>query len=216
MRSKLADKDAKTLDYIRAAAFSSLRLGGFTIDMLSKLGLKDLGKDIETQGLKNITTGRVAYYVQGVQAICKDPTSFRGHNLIQRLKEGLEEYPVVGFNHPFPYSLAVLALCNSGHGSDSYRNYTVMIRNMIQNNIHNNPTHGGDTAALAIVALTCMYNKQPRPKPCYWWCYSRRKSLRDLLRKTIRHAASWLTRTQKRDGRFGNSITTALAVQVCI
>lgn len=180
--------------------------------MFSSLGLNDFGKDIDNK----TTTGRIAYYVQGVLAICKDPKSFRGHDLVKRLQDGLKKYPVVGFNHPFQYSLAVLALCTSGHGQHLYRNYTVAITKMVHDSIKNNPGHGGDTVSLAIMAMTCMYDKQPRPRPCYWWtCYRRRKhSLRYLLRKSIRYAASWLKRQQKRDGSFGNSITTALAVQV--
>ncbi|KAK3737544.1 hypothetical protein QZH41_010653, partial [Actinostola sp. cb2023] len=221
IRSKLADKKVATFGYIRAAAFNSLRLGGFTIDMLSKLGLQDLGEDIDKQGLNNITTGRIAYYVQGVQAICKHPAAFHGHDLIKRLKDGIKEYPVVGFNHPFPYSLAVLALCTSGHGSESFSTYTHMIRNMTYHNIKNNPVHSGDTVALATMALTCMYSKQPKPKPCYfghWFCYyrNRKRSLREVLRRTIWETARWLKRQQKRDGSFGNSITTALVVQALL
>lgn len=218
IRTKLADSNVITFDYIRGAAFNSLRLGGFTIDMLSPLGLSDFGKDLDTQGVNNITTGRIAYYVLGVLAICKDPKSFRGHNLVNRLQQGLKQYPVVGFNHPFQYSLAVLALCISGNGQQFYRDYTLAISKMIRDNVNSNPGHSGDTVSMAIMALTCMYDKQPRPSRCFFWsCYRRRRnSLRYLLRKVITRAALWLKRQQKRDGSFGNSITSALAVQVML
>lgn len=216
LRSNLADSNVITFDYIRGAAFNSLRLGGFTIDMLSSLGLSDFGKDLDTQGANNITTGRIAYYVLGVLAICKDPKSFRGVNLVQRLQQGLKEYPVTGFDHPFQYSLAVLALCISGNGQNLYRNYTLAIEKMMRDNVSSNPGHSSDTVSMAIMALTCMYDKQPRPKRCYFLsCYRRRRhSLRYLLKRIITRAASWLGKQQKRDGSFGNSITSALAVQV--
>jgi hypothetical protein len=194
--------------------------------MVSQLGIEDIGKYIDQQGLNNITIGRVAYIVLGVLAICKDPRAFHDYNLIKRLEDGIKEYPVVGFNHPFPYSLAVLALCTSGHGQQSYSTYTMMLKKMILENTGS--VHAGDTIAMATMALSCMYERQAELKACNYRyrcryrCRHRHRPAnrpracnnRYRLRRIISYATRWLRRQQKRDGSFGNSITTALAAQV--
>jgi hypothetical protein len=201
LRAKLEDDNSLFPVYTRAVALSSLRLAGYTMDMLSKLGTDDLASEIHKHGLDKITTGRIAYYVHGALAICKDPRSFYGYNLIKRLQDGIKEYPVVGFNHPFPYSLAVLSLCISGYGQHSYLEYTLKIRDMINQNIHT--THSGDTIAMATMALTCMEEKKKDDRTCS-----------SVLQKTISLATKWMMKNQNDDGSFGNSITTAHVAKV--
>lgn len=187
--------------------------------MISKLGVEKIGEYIDKEGLKNITTGRVAYIVLGVKAICQDPRAFHGYNLIKRVEDGIKEYPIVGFNHPFQYALAVLSLCTSGHSQASYETYTKMLAKMILKN--RKSVHAGDTIAMATMALSCMYKKQrPRHLDCRYRYWHRRAADRKLcrvmskLRWILWFATRWLRRQQKRDGSFGNSITSALTVQV--
>ena len=188
--------------------------------MLSRLGDEKIGEYIDKQGLNNITTGRLAYIVLGVKALCQDPKSYHGYNLIKTVEDGIKKYPVVGFNHPFPYALAVLSVCTSGYGQDSYETYTKMLSKMIMKN--RNSVHAGDTISMATMALTCMYKslRRLRRLDCRYVYWYRRTAdrklcrLRSKLRWIIWFATRWLRRRQKRDGSFGNSITSAHAVQV--
>lgn len=203
LRGKLEENFPFNPEYTRAVVIRSLRLSGYTLDMLTKLGtnLNDLAHELHQQGLEKISTGRIAYYVQGVISICQDPRAFHGHNLIKRLQDGLKAYPVVGFNHPYPYSLAVLSLCMSGHGKTFYLEYALKIRDIV--NI--NSTHSKDTVALATMALACMRDKKKDDLICS-----------NVLKQTIKVATNWLMAQQKSDGSFGNSITTAHVAKVCL
>ncbi|XP_031557454.1 transcobalamin-2-like [Actinia tenebrosa] len=198
LRGKLEENFRFDPEYTRAVVIRSLRLAGYTVDMLNNLGtnLDDLANELHQQGLGKISTGRIAYYVQGVLSICQDPRAFHGHNLIKRLEDGIKAYPVVGFNHPFPYSLAVLSLCMSGHGEASYSEYALKIRNTINQII--NSTHSKDTVAMATMALACMRDKTKNDAICS-----------NVLKKTIKVATNWMMTKQNSNGSFGNSITTA-------
>ena len=137
--------------HVNGFAFHSLRLVGHPVEH----GAEVLNVEIIKQGgLASIPGGPLAVYILGALASCQDPWKFHGMDLVTSLYQKLEKFPQVGFNHPFQYSLAIIALCTAGKdvGQRKYLNYI----------IHNIPYQtaaahaSGDTLAMHVFALTCV------------------------------------------------------------
>lgn len=197
IRSKVLDKNTFMRGHHLGAALSSLRLTGFSMDMLSRVGKEKLQNDIKTRNMSEVTPGEAGYYILGALGTCQDPKDYA--RLVKRLKDGIPEYPVVGFDHPFPYGLAILGLCISGEGRELYPSYADKLVPLIKKSVH--LTHAGDTMSMLTLALSCIYKDE---------------SLKNnqTIKTTLKQAANTLVNSQKKDGSFGNSITTALSVQV--
>lgn len=187
--------------HVSAFAFHSLRLIGHSVET----GAEHLNAEIINADIGSLSGGRVAHYVLGALASCRDPQNFYDFNLVSSLKTKLSKYPQVGFDHPFQYSLAVLALCSSRHdlGRTKYGYVDKILQSI--------PTHSpviasGDTLALQIMALTCVTKS------------IKRKGSEAILQKIqdgIDLASTELVNRQLNDSTFGeNEVTAALASQV--
>lgn len=182
-------------------AFHSLRLVGHSVEH----GAEVLNAEIIKQGgLGSIPGGPLAVYILGALATCQDPWKFYGKDLVTSLYQKLDKFPQVGFNHPFQYSLAIIALCTAGKdvGQKKYLNYI----------IHNIPNQtaasyaSGDTLSMHIFALTCV--KQFVKKPGQFRLKLRR------IQGGINAAIKILYKRQLLDGTFGeNEVTAALSYQ---
>ena len=179
-------------------AFHSLRLVGHSVEH----GAEVLNAEIIKQGgLDSIPGGPLAVYILGALATCQDPRKFYGMDLVTSLYQKLDKFPQVGFNHPFQYSLAIIALCTAGKdvGQRKYLNYI----------LHNIPQQGaavhasGDTLSMHIFALTCV--KQFVKKA---------GEFRLKMESGINDAIEILYKRQLLDGTFGeNEVTAALSYQ---
>ena len=179
-------------------AFHSLRLVGHSVEH----GAEVLNAEIIKQGgLDSIPGGPLAVYILGALATCQDPRKFYGMDLVTSLYQKLDKFPQVGFNHPFQYSLAIIALCTAGKdvGQRKYLNYI----------LHNIPQQGaavyssGDTLSMHIFALTCV--KQFVKKA---------GEFRLKMEGGINDAIEILYKRQLLDGTFGeNEVTAALSYQ---
>ena len=131
-------------------------------------------------------------------AACGDPRNFQGQDLVKELQGKLRKYPVVGFNHPFPYNLAVLALCTAGASVSSDQ------IERVARGAQNDSTHGVDTLSLGVVAAGCLYQRQYKNN--------------DTVKRHITNAVAHLKRIQETNGgkKFGNEISTANGVMVRI
>ena len=121
--------------------------------------------------------------------------------LVQRMKDGISEYPVVGFNHPFPYGLAVLGLCMSGEGRECIQ---VMPTSWCRSSRSQLSCTMLETqVSMLTLALSCIHKDE---------------SLKNnqTIKSTLQDAANTMVNSQKKDGSFGNSITTSLVFQVII
>lgn len=182
-------------------AFHSLRLVGHSVEH----GAAVLNAEIVKQGgLGSIPGGPLAVYILGVLATCQDPWQFYGLDLVTSLHRKLDKFPQVGFNHPFQYSLAVIALCTAGKdvGQRKYLNYI----------IHNIPNQtpaahaSGDTLSMHIFALTCVKKFVKGAKQF---------SLKRRIQGGIDAASKILYKRQLLDGTFrANEVTAALSYQV--
>ncbi|XP_020616706.1 gastric intrinsic factor-like [Orbicella faveolata] len=128
-------------------------------------------------------------------------------DLVTSLYQKLDKFPQVGFDHPFQYSLAIIALCTAGKdvGQKKYLNYI----------IHNIPNQtaashaSGDTLSMHIFALTCV--KQFVKKPGQFRLKMRR------IQGGINAAIKILYKRQLLDGTFGeNEVTAALSYQALL
>ena len=183
-------------------AFHSLRLVGHSVEH----GAEVLNAEIVKQGgVASIPGGPLAVYILGALATCHDPWKFYGLDLVTSLYQKLDKFPQLGFNHPFQYSLAIIALCTAGKdvGQRKYWNYI----------IHNIPNQtaaahaSGDTLSMHVFALTCVKEFAKKAGQ------SRYKMRR--IQGGINAAIKILYKRQLRDGTFGeNEVTAALSYQV--
>lgn len=182
-------------------AFHALRLVGHSVEH----GAEVLNTEIIKQGgLGSIPGGPLAVYILGALATCQNPWQFYGLDLVTSLHQKLDKFPQVGFNHPFQFSLAIIALCIAGKdvGQKKYLNY---IRNNIPN--QTKAAHAsGDTLSMHIFALTCA--KQFVKKGGQFRLKKRR------IQAGIDAASKILYKRQLLDPTFGeNEVTAALSYQ---
>ena len=188
--------------HVSAFAFHSLRLIGHSVET----GVEHLNAEIINAANGSLSGGRVAHYILGALASCRDPENFYDFHLVSSLKTKLEEYPQVGFSHPFQYSLAVLALCSSRRDLGRVKfGYVDKILHNIQGQLPS-VLASGDTLAVQIMALTCVKKS------------IKRKGSELILKKIadgISIASTELVSRQLNDSTFGgNEVTAALASQV--
>lgn len=187
--------------HVNGFAFHALRLVGHSVEH----GAEVLnGEIIKQGGLGSIPGGPLAVYILGALATCQNPWQFYGLDLVTSLNQKLDKFPQVGFNHPFQFSLAIIALCIAGKdvGQKKYLNY-------IRNNIPNQTTAAhasGDTLSMHIFALTCV--KQFVKKGGQFKFKKRR------IQAGIDAASKILYKRQLLDPTFGeNEVTAALSYQ---
>ena len=186
--------------HVSAFAFQSLRLIGHSVET----GAEHLNAEIINADIGSLSGGRVAHYVLGALASCRDPRNFYDFNLVRSLETKLSNYPQVGFNHPFQYSLAVLALCSSGRmklALGYVKNILLSISEQLPS-VH----ASGDTLAMQIMALTCASKSIKKKKS---------EAILKRIKDGIKDASTELVIRQLNDSTFGqNEVTAALALQV--
>ena len=186
--------------HVSAFAFHSLRLIGHSVEG----GADHLNDELTTSGLDSISGGRLAHYVHGALATCRDPQKFYDFDLIQALEIKLEKYPEPGFDHPFQYGLAVLALC-SNRGRIDVKKLTKHVRK-IKSKIESQLGGYGDTDTLSVevLALSCILKAKN----------SEGKLLTDA-QEAVDAASLELHQRQQKDATFHeNEVSAALAAQV--
>ena len=184
--------------HVSAFAFQSLRLIGHSVEA----GAEHLNAEIINADIDSLSGGRVAHYIHGALASCRDPQNFYDFNLVSSLEIKLSNYPQVGFNHPFQYSLAVLALCSSGRMELGYVNNILLSISEQLPSLY----ASGDTLAMQIMALTCVTRSIKRKES---------EAILKKIKDGIKEASTELVKRQLNDSTFGeNEVTAALALQV--
>ena len=164
---------------------------GFSIEEILKMRINS------TKNLSTIATPHLGLIIQGVISICKDPRNFFGHDLIQPLLDGFPKFKTYpSFSNYFGYSLAVIALYNSGEQIPEF-----VIRELINGTYRKVGYHSVDIDALILTALSCVSSSDT------------------MLQREVYGAISYLvkgliTKQNKTTGAFGNQYSTALAVEV--
>lgn len=193
-------------------AFLSLKLLGFALDDSATTHLKS---EIHKHNIYFIPIARLAHYIHGVLSTCGNPSKFHKHNLdlVRHVKKGLAHFPIVEssmFETHFEYSVAVLALCNSGHVVKERfaKVLTKKLKSLKRKGKAEvkNP-FSPDTAAMATTALSCVYKNQAK---------SMNREYRKKLQLAIKLGVHLLLEQQNDDGSFGNEVTTALVVQAIL
>lgn len=189
--------------HVSAFAFQSLRLIGHPVET----GAEHLNAAIINADIGSLSGGRVALYILGALASCRDPSNFYSFNLVSSLKAKLSKYPQAGFNHRFQYSLAVIALCSSRHGLGRMKfGYVGKILESIQKQL-SSVFASGDTLAMQIMALTCVKKSIIKGKGS--------EAILEKIEEGINIASTELVNRQLNDISFGeNEVTAALASQV--
>lgn len=190
--------------HVSAFAFQSLRLIGHPVET----GAEHLNAEIINADIGSLSGGRVALYILGALASCRDPSNFYNFNLVSSLKAKLSKYPQAGFNHRFQYSLAVMALCSSRHGLGRMKFvYVGKILESIQKQL-SSAFASGDTLAMQIMALTCV-KKSIKGKGS--------EAILEKIEEGIDIASTELVNRQLNDISFGeNDVTAALASQALL
>ncbi|XP_013781508.1 uncharacterized protein CG3556-like [Limulus polyphemus] len=139
---------------------------------------------------KVLSAGKLALYVNGLLAACRNPRNY----FTVDLTETLMEYNFTASE--FSYALVSLALCNSGRNLSGER--IAHLLGEIQ------PKPGAhfwtDTQALIVMALSCVARKEG---------YS-------YLESNISTVLEHFKEIQKPDGSFGNVYTSGLVVQALL
>ena len=185
-----------------AFVFHSLRLIGHSVET----GAEHLNAEIINADIGSLSGGRVALYILGALASCRDPQNFYDFNLVSSLKAKLSKYPQPGFNHPYQYSLAAMALCSSRH--DLGRMKFSYVDKILQSIPERLPSGfaSGDTLAMQIMALTCV-KKSMKTRGS--------EAILEKIKDGIDLASTELVNRQLNDSTFGeNEVTAALASQV--
>ena len=205
-------KEKATEPYRAGSIFATLRIAGHRPKTLLTDYKNASGFSIEetlndtlyshnsTNGnLSAIPTPHLGLIIQGVISICKDPRNFTGHNLTKLLREGFPQFKTYpSFNNYFGYSLAVIALYNSGEKIPES-----VIRELINGTYRKVSYYSVDIDALILTALSCVSRSNV------------------TLQHEVDNAMSYLvegliTKQNKTTGAFGNQYSTALAVEVNI
>ena len=204
-------KQTTTLFPYRAGSmFATLRLVGHRPQTLLSDFKNNKGDSIEETlknyldsvqkqpgGLSSIPTGQLALIIQGVISICQDPEDFHGYDLFSPLYSGFPLFKKTpSFNNYFQYSLAVIALCNSGQQIP--RN---VIKKLIKGANIVFTTHLVDYDALILTALSCVSKS------------SMHRKIEEASKKLVQRLISLQNVTT---GAFGNQYSTALAVEVIV
>ena len=186
-----------------AVILHSLRLIGYPVEK---------GADVLTAGIiKNdigsMPGGRVGSYILGAMATCQDPHHVNQSKLIRALKTKLDKYPHLGFNHPFQYSWAVMALCSTGIDLGKKKlAYAKKVMESSKQRLARVEGCTGDTLHMQVLALTCV-EKTLKRNDSRW--------LKEKIRDTIKRASDRIVKSQMNDSTFGeNVVTAALASQV--
>ena len=208
LRQYYQDNNSFIRPHTASSMMIPLRLSGHSADTLlsdfknsSSFSIDETLRDYlneqnRTHGnLINIPTGRLAYIIHGVVAICKDPEDFYGHNLSVPLLYGIKRFPIPGtFNNYFQYSLAAIAFCIRG-----VKVPEIMVDKLLErvNRTFKSSTHSNDINALVLIALSCVARS-------------------DKVDRAVEKLVHWFIseRQNSRTGDFGNQYSTALAVQV--
>lgn len=200
LRNQQDENGTYGLGHVSAFAFHSLRLIGHSVET----GAEHLNAEIIKGDIGSLSGGRVALYILGALATCRDPQNFYDFNLVSSLKNKLSKYPQVGFDHPFQYSLAVMALCSSG--KDLGRKKTTYVKEILHSVPDQTDYASGDTLAMQVMALTCIKKSIKKQG---------NKALIKKINKGINTTSSELAKRQLNDTTFGeNEVTAALASQV--
>ena len=180
--------------HVSAFVFHSLRMIGHSVDK----GADHMNAEITTRGLGSIPGGRVALYVHGAIAACRDPKRFYNFNLIRALTTKLKKFPKPGFGDYFKYSLAVLALCSSGHNALPY------VDKIIERISSRKIDEYVDTLTYEIMALSCVRSRGGR------------KAV-EKVQNSIREGSQELLRRKGNESHIDNNeVSTALVSQVGI
>ncbi|CAH3111192.1 unnamed protein product [Porites lobata] len=172
------------------------------------------GADVLTAGIiKNdigsMPGGRVGSYILGAMATCQDPHHVNQSKLIRALKTKLDKYPHLGFNHPFQYSWAVMALCSTGIDLGKKKlAYTKKVMESSKQRLAREEGCTGDTLHMQVLALTCV-EKTLKRNDSRW--------LKEKIRDAIKRASDRIVKSQMNDSTFGeNVVTAALASQALL
>lgn len=151
--------------------------------------------------------GRVGSYILGAMATCQDPHHVNQSKLIRALKTKLDKYPHLGFNHPFQYSWAVMALCSTGIDLGKKKlAYAKKVMESSKQRLAREEGCTGDTLHMQVLALTCV-EKTLKRNDSRW--------LKEKIRDAIKRASDRIVKSQMNDSTFGeNVVTAALASQV--
>ena len=147
--------------------------------------------------LSTIPTPHLGLIIQGVITICKDPRNFHEHDLIQALLDGFPKYRTYPrFNNYFGYSLAVIALCNSGEEIPNF-----VIRELLKGANRKVSYYIVDIDALILTALSCVLSSNSFQQ-------------RQVHQASAKLVQSLISKQNTTNGAFGNHISTALVVEV--
>ena len=203
MQNQQDENGAYGEGHATAVILHSLRLIGYPVEK---------GADVLTSGIiKNdigsMPGGRVGSYILGAMATCQDPHHVNQSKLIRALKTKLDKYPHLGFNHPFQYSWAVMALCSTGIdlGKKKFA-YAKKVMESSKQRLDREEGCSGDTLHMQVLALTCV-EKTLKKNDSRW--------LKEKIRGAIKRASDRIAKSQMNDSTFGeNVVTAALASQV--
>lgn len=131
-----------------------------------------------------MTPGRLAQYTLALNAICRDPRQFHGHDLIGSLQHHEAELD-------FEFAFSSLAVCSSGAHVRKRQ-----IRRLLDIAVKASD-HNVDTLSMVLLALNCIVRDH------------RNRNLDHYVKKP----SVGLAEQQHTDGSFGNLHSTALAVQ---
>ncbi|KAJ9596725.1 hypothetical protein L9F63_012248, partial [Diploptera punctata] len=131
-----------------------------------------------------MTPGRLAQYTLALNAICRDPRQFHGHDLIGSLQHHEAELD-------FEFAFSSLAICSAGAHVRKRQ-----IRRLLDIAVRASD-HNVDTLSMVLLALNCIVRDH------------RNRNLDHYVKKPSRGLAD----QQHTDGSFGNLHSTALAIQ---
>lgn len=163
-------------------------------NLSSQLSIKQLEIDVllglwSRKHENPLRAGRLAQYVYALQAVCKNPRDFHGHDLVAVL-EHMETY------RPFELGYVILAQCNTG--AHIRKKHLRLLLDAFDNLTDTWQT--ADTVSMLVQALTCVLKQK------------RNRSLVSALHRPVKS----LKKVQKEDGSFGNVHTSAMATQALL
>ncbi|XP_014665893.1 PREDICTED: uncharacterized protein LOC106807901 [Priapulus caudatus] len=193
--------DSRSLPTVRAILALQMTDASWLTDELDlrpQLSSKQMHIEIlrDLLNSRKYSAGHLAFIINALVFSCHDPRDFYGVDFIEELTAWLPQYPSSGFSNRFQYGLVTLAMCN-GEEPLSTENVTFLIDRPTA------PTFGVDEAAMILMALSCVKERQPDVVT----------GIEDFDANFSQIVDYISSRQNASTGQFGNEHTTALAMQ---
>ncbi|CAD5122606.1 DgyrCDS11018 [Dimorphilus gyrociliatus] len=160
-----------------------------TIDKLDIQLLSSLSRSVRGIG-KELTTIRLAQYINALLVLFRNPSNFYGHNLIEMLSQHLQQTVYYSKTNAYAVSWSIIALFNGR--TDIHLDHLYKIIKLQKSD--GSFTGGFGETCMSVMALSCFRDKT-------------------IVGQALGRSIDYILRKRRNDNSYGSVLETALALQ---